>query len=76
MLKTGGTIDVGYIPSQDLPPKPSDADVPSTNPLGSGYYLAPNYPWSVNYFVPNFNNPRPGAGLQAALRPAGAAARR
>ena len=50
VLKTGSTVDVGFIPSQDLPAKPSDADVPSTSPLGSGYHLAPNYLWSVNYF--------------------------
>ena len=60
VLKAGGTVDVGYVPSQDLPQKPADQEVPSTNPLGSGYRLLPVYSWSVNYFVPNFNNPALG----------------
>ena len=64
VLKTGGTVDVGFIPSQDLPAKPSDADIPSTSPLGSGYHLAPNYLWSVNYFVLNFNNPQMGPAFK------------
>jgi peptide/nickel transport system substrate-binding protein len=64
VLKAGDTIDVGYIPSQDLPAKPASAEVPSTNPAGSSYNLVPNYTWSVNYFVPNFNNPTVGPTLQ------------
>jgi peptide/nickel transport system substrate-binding protein len=57
VLKAGKTIDVGYIPSQDLPPKPSGSAVPTNSPVGSSYALSPVYPWSVNYFVPNFDNP-------------------
>lgn len=64
VLKSGNTVDVGYIPSQDLPPKPSSAEVPSTNPAGSSYNLVPSYTWSVNYFVPNFNNPTVGPILR------------
>ncbi|MDX6301859.1 MAG: peptide/nickel transport system substrate-binding protein, partial [Nocardioidaceae bacterium] len=60
VLKSGSTIDVGYIPSQDLPQKPGGAAVPSNNPLGSAYSLSPGYGWSVNYFVPNFHNPKLG----------------
>ncbi|MGZ4441938.1 MAG: ABC transporter substrate-binding protein [Nocardioidaceae bacterium] len=60
VLKSGSSIDIGYIPSQDLPQKPGNAAVPSTNPLGTGYYLKPGYTWSVNYFVPNFHNPTLG----------------
>jgi peptide/nickel transport system substrate-binding protein len=64
VLKAGNTVDVGYIPSQDLPAKPASAAVPSTNPAGSSYNLVPAYTWSVNYFVPNFNNPTVGPILQ------------
>lgn len=64
VLKAGNTIDVGYIPSQDLPAKPASAAVPSTNPAGSSYNLVPYYTWSVNYFVPNFNNPTVGPILK------------
>jgi peptide/nickel transport system substrate-binding protein len=64
VLKAGHTIDVGYIPSQDLPTKPASAAVPSTNPAGPSYNLEPYYTWSVNYFVPNFNNPAVGPMLK------------
>jgi peptide/nickel transport system substrate-binding protein len=64
VLKAGNTIDVGYIPSQDLPAKPASAAVPSTNPAGSSYNLVPSYTWSVNYFGPNFNNPTVGPTLR------------
>jgi peptide/nickel transport system substrate-binding protein len=64
VLKAGGTIDIGYIPSQDLPPKPSNALIPTTNPAGSQYALSPFYTWSVNYYVPNFNNPSVGPAFK------------
>ncbi|MGZ4493173.1 MAG: ABC transporter substrate-binding protein [Nocardioides sp.] len=64
VLKAGGTIDIGYIPSQDLPQKPASQDVPSTNPVGSSSYLLPQYTWSVDYFAPNFNNPRLGPAFK------------
>ncbi|HTS98559.1 MAG TPA: ABC transporter substrate-binding protein [Streptosporangiaceae bacterium] len=35
-LKTG-QLDVGYIPSQDLPQKPANSVLPATDPLGSGW---------------------------------------
>jgi peptide/nickel transport system substrate-binding protein len=60
VLKSGGTLDIGYIPSQDLPAKSASSDVPATNPLGSGFYLRPAYTWSTNYYVLNFNNPTDG----------------
>jgi len=60
VLKAGGTIDVGYIPKQDLTPKSGDSVLPTSNPVGSGYYLAPNYAWAVDYFPINFNNPDMG----------------
>jgi len=59
-LKTG-QLDVGYIPSQDLPQKPAGSQVlPSTNPLGSGFNLSPAYADGIQYFLINFNNPTIG----------------
>jgi len=58
-LKTG-QIDVGYIPSADLPPKAANSAVPATNPLGSGYNLQPFYSFGIYYAQPNFNNPQVG----------------
>jgi peptide/nickel transport system substrate-binding protein len=58
-LKTG-QIDVGYIPAQDLPPKPANSALPATNPLGSGYNLQPFYSFGIYYAQPNFNNPQVG----------------
>jgi peptide/nickel transport system substrate-binding protein len=58
-LKTG-QVDVGRIPAEDLPPKPANASVPATNPLGSGYTLEPLEPFGITYAQPNFNNPQVG----------------
>ena len=44
-------IDVGYIPSEDLPPKPANAAVGS-NPL-PGYTLAPWYQWGISFYTVN-----------------------
>jgi peptide/nickel transport system substrate-binding protein len=58
-MKTG-QLDVGYIPSQDLPQKPASQVLPSTNPLGSNYTLQPAYAFGIQYFLINFNNPTIG----------------
>jgi peptide/nickel transport system substrate-binding protein len=58
-LKTG-QLDVGYVPSADLPPKPANSALPTTEPLGSGYYLEPFYLFGISYAQPNFNNPQVG----------------
>jgi peptide/nickel transport system substrate-binding protein len=58
-LKTG-QVDVGYVPSQDLPPKPAGATLPATNPLGSAYNLQAFYSFGIYYAQPNFNNPTVG----------------
>src|SRR6185437_16629612 len=58
-LKTN-QIDIGYIPSQDLPPKPANSAVPATNPAGAGYNLQPFYQFGIYYAQPNFNNPQVG----------------
>jgi peptide/nickel transport system substrate-binding protein len=55
VLQSGGTggnkIDVGYLPSTDAPTT-SDPSTASSNPV-SGYTLAPQYLWSINYFPLN-----------------------
>jgi peptide/nickel transport system substrate-binding protein len=49
---TGGTkIDVGYLPTADAPTT-SDPSTAGSNPV-SGYSLAPQYLWSINYFPLN-----------------------
>jgi peptide/nickel transport system substrate-binding protein len=58
-LKTGG-LDVGYIPTQDVGQKPANSWLPSTNPLGSSYYLEPFFSYGIEYAQPNFNNPQVG----------------
>ena len=58
-LKTGA-VNVGNIPTQDLPQKPPSSPVPSTNPLGSSWTLQPFYSYGIQYAQPNFNNPQVG----------------
>ena len=58
-LKTG-TINIGYIPTQDLAQKPTNSSLPSVNPLGSSYYLEPFFSYGIEYAQPNFNNPQVG----------------
>ncbi len=58
-LKTG-QLDIGYIPTQDLPQKPVNSYLPATNPLGSSYYLEPFLSYGIQYAQPNFNNPQVG----------------
>ena len=59
-LKTG-QVNIGHIQATDLPQKPSGSAVPATNPVGSGYTLAPFYQYGIQYFIPNMNNPTFGA---------------
>ena len=44
-------IDVGYIPTEDLPSKPLSASV-GHNPL-PGYYLAPQITWGTSFYTLN-----------------------
>jgi peptide/nickel transport system substrate-binding protein len=58
-LKTG-SLNIGYIPSADLPVKNASQVLPGSNPLGSAYKLAPNYDWGFAYYQINFKNPQFG----------------
>jgi peptide/nickel transport system substrate-binding protein len=58
-VKTG-QLDIGYIPSADLPQKPANSTLPATNPVGSAYNLQPFYFFGITYAQPNFNNPQVG----------------
>ncbi|ALE07855.1 hypothetical protein AL755_14640 [Arthrobacter sp. ERGS1:01] len=63
VLRTGSTIDVGYLPTQDLTsPKPASSGPAEAgpNPLSSNYTLAPWFLYGINYFPINFNNPTVG----------------
>jgi peptide/nickel transport system substrate-binding protein len=56
-LKAGtSALDVGYIPSADLPVKPVSQALPSNNPLGSNFTLSPAYTFGVDYYQINLNN--------------------
>jgi peptide/nickel transport system substrate-binding protein len=55
-----GSVDVGYVPSADLPPRAGTAVLPPSNPLGSAYTLQPFYSFGIIYAQPNFNNPTVG----------------
>jgi peptide/nickel transport system substrate-binding protein len=47
-------IDVGYLPDEDAPAKPTNAAL-GTNPL-SGYTLDPLYPWGIDYYALNYQS--------------------
>jgi peptide/nickel transport system substrate-binding protein len=55
-----GALDLGSpgigIPSEDLPQKPASSSLPTTNPLGSSYYLVPFYSYAIAYAPVNENN--------------------
>jgi peptide/nickel transport system substrate-binding protein len=48
---TSTKIDVGYIPTQDLPSKPTSAAA-GHNPV-PGYYLAPQITWGTSFYTLN-----------------------
>lgn len=55
-----GQLNISYIPAADLPVKSPTQVLPSTDPLGSGYNLAPNYDWGFAYYLINWKNPTAG----------------
>jgi peptide/nickel transport system substrate-binding protein len=68
VLEAGKTINIGYVPPQDLPVYKGAAFSKSGAPLAgrnagslaSNYNLDPAYPWGVNYFALNYTNPVSG----------------
>ncbi|WP_181034122.1 ABC transporter substrate-binding protein [Arthrobacter sp. GMC3] len=63
VLRGASTIDVGYIPTQDLAsPRPASTtpDQAGPNPLSANYTLAPWNLYGINYFPINYNNPTVG----------------
>ena len=58
-LKTG-SVDVGYVPPADLAHVSGGQVLPSTNPLGGAYNLAPAYSYGIQYYLVNFHNPKTG----------------
>ena len=63
-LEGGNTINIGYVPPQDLPRYAGAAFAKDGSPLAgknnaqlaSKYNLDPVYPWGVNYFALNYTN--------------------
>ncbi len=63
VLRGASTIDVGYLPTQDLTaPRPANTtpDQPGPNPLSANYVMAPWNLYGINYFPINYNNPTVG----------------
>jgi peptide/nickel transport system substrate-binding protein len=67
-LEAGGSgaPDVGYLPSEDSPPKPAGAAPtaagPNASPLQSSYTLVVTPTWSVNYFPENYDSTKGADG--------------
>ncbi|WP_417554863.1 ABC transporter substrate-binding protein [Microbacterium sp.] len=63
VVRSGKTLDVGYIPTQDIAqPKPASSapDAAGPNPLSSNYRLMPWFLYGFNYFPINYTNPTVG----------------
>jgi peptide/nickel transport system substrate-binding protein len=61
-LASGSTIDVGYVPAEDLPSNTGSPLQPGPNApaLGGKYTLDPVYDFAVDYLPLNFANPQMG----------------
>jgi len=61
-LEAGTGADLGYVPSQDIPPNTGNPLVAGANvsTLSGNYQLALSYLFQVNYFPFNFKNPQMG----------------
>jgi len=55
-----GTVDVGYLSEQDVPPVDSKTGVAPNNPQLGDYVLSPLYGWSLDFLPYNFSST--GAG--------------
>jgi peptide/nickel transport system substrate-binding protein len=55
-----GHLDVGYIPSADLPPVSGGEVLPSASPVGRAYTLSAVYSYGIRYFQLNYANPALG----------------
>jgi peptide/nickel transport system substrate-binding protein len=66
-LKSGSldfaALGIG-LPPADLSPKPANAALPTTNPLGSAYTLQPMYTFGITYYQINFKNPTIGPAFK------------
>jgi len=61
VLKAGtSTVQVGYIPSEDITQPTTNPEVAGPNPLGTNFNMVPWIGYSINYFPINFNNPTVG----------------
>jgi peptide/nickel transport system substrate-binding protein len=61
VLKSGtSTVQVGYIPEQDITQATTNPAKPGPNPLSSDFNMAPFIGFSINYFPINMNNPTVG----------------
>jgi peptide/nickel transport system substrate-binding protein len=68
VLQAGRTINIGYVPPQNLPRYTGAAFTKGGVPiagknapsLAANYSLDPAYPWGVNYFALNYTNPVSG----------------
>ncbi|WP_094770448.1 ABC transporter substrate-binding protein [Microbacterium gorillae] len=63
VVRAGSTLDVGYIPTQDIAQAKSATTAPDQagpNPLSANYRLMPWFLYGFNYFPINFNNPTVG----------------
>ncbi len=68
VLQAGRTINIGYVPPQNLPRYTGAAFTKNGAPiagknapaLARNYSLDPAYPWGVNYFALNYTNPVSG----------------
>lgn len=61
VIRSGSsTVQVGYIPQQDIVKPTADPSVAGPNPLSASFYMAPWIGYSINYFPMQFNNPTVG----------------
>jgi peptide/nickel transport system substrate-binding protein len=61
VLKSGtSTVQVGYLPSEDITQATTNPAVAGPNPLSSSFNAVPFIGYSIDYFPMNFNNPTVG----------------